>query len=104
MQLWKYENIQIYKYGKIQIYMKKNINVKNAKEWVKKVNTNMKNYKVTSNETLAKIQINKTKKKYVKMTNIQIYSNVHRKRFMWKYKRVYKKCIKNCIKKCIKSV
>ena len=71
MQLWKYENIQIYKYGKIQIYMKKNINVKNAKEWVKKVNTNMKNYKVTSNETLAKIQINKTKKKYIKIKNIK---------------------------------
>ena len=35
----KYENIKIYKVGNIQIYIKKNINVENVKEYVKKVNT-----------------------------------------------------------------
>ena len=33
-----YENIKLYKYGNIQMYMQKNINVKNVKEYEKKVN------------------------------------------------------------------
>ena len=33
-----YAKLKIYKYGDIQIYMQKNINVKNVKEYVKKVN------------------------------------------------------------------
>ena len=44
----------------MHIYMQKNINVKNVKEYIKKVNIHIKNYKVT----------NKTKKKY-------IYRNVY---------------------------
>ena len=33
-----YENIKLYKYGNIQMYMQKNIDVKNVKEYEKKVN------------------------------------------------------------------
>ena len=50
--------MKIYKYGNIQIYTKKNINVKNVKEYVKKVNIYIdiykytKSYKVTSNRNV----------------------------------------------------
>ena len=50
--------------------MQKNINVKNVKEYEEKVNIYIKNYKVTSNRNINK-EINKTKKKYIKITNIQ---------------------------------
>ena len=59
---WNYENLKIYKYGNIQIYMQKNINMKNVKECVKKVNIYMKNYKVTSNRNVDK-ETNKQNKK-----------------------------------------
>ena len=49
IEIYNYDNIKIYKYGNIQIYVQKNKNVKNAKEYVKKVNIYIKNYKVTSN-------------------------------------------------------
>ena len=38
MKVCNYENMKIYKYGNMQIYMKKKINMKNVKEYVKKVN------------------------------------------------------------------
>ena len=38
MKIYNYENIKIYKYRYIQIYMQKAINVKNVKEYVKKLN------------------------------------------------------------------
>ena len=38
MQILKNENIKIQKYGNIKIYMQKNINVKNVKAYVEKVN------------------------------------------------------------------
>ena len=52
--------MKIYKSGNIQIYTKKNINVKNVKEYVKKVNIYIyiyiykytKSYKVTSNRNV----------------------------------------------------
>ena len=68
----------------------------------------MKNYKVTSNETLAKIQINKTKKKYVKMTNIQIYNvyiYIYINMKIYKYIVMYiEKDLCESIKEYIKSV
>ena len=42
-----YESIKIYKYANMQIYMQKNINVKNVREYVKKVNIYI--YKKLSN-------------------------------------------------------
>ena len=50
--------------------MQKNKNVKNVKEYVKKVNINIyiKNYKLISNRN---IKPNQTKKEYIKATNIQ---------------------------------
>ena len=51
--------------------MKKNINVKNVKEYVKKVNIYIKNHKVTSNRNVNKDKPNKEKiyksNKYTKM-------------------------------------
>ena len=44
--------------------------MENAKEYAKKVNIYIKNYKVTSNGNLTKKQINETKEKYIKITNI----------------------------------
>ena len=52
MQLRQYENIKIYKNGNIQIYMQENKNVKNVKDYVKKVDIYIKNYKVTSNRNV----------------------------------------------------
>ena len=37
--------MKMYKYGNIKVYMQKNINVKNAKECVKKVNIYKKTVK-----------------------------------------------------------
>ena len=87
-----YENIKIYKYGNIQIYMQKNKNVKNVKEYVKKVNIYIKNYKVTSNRNVKpnKKRIYKSNK-YIEMCikiyiykheNKQIYRNACRKIFI----------------------
>ena len=67
MIIKKYENIQIWKYANIHV---ENINVKNVKEYVKKVNVCTKNYKVTSNRNVNKETNNQTKKKYIKATNI----------------------------------
>ena len=50
--------------------MQKNINVKNVR--VCKESTYIRSYKVTSNRNVNK-KINKTKKKYIKITNIQKY-------------------------------
>ena len=47
MKMLKYTIMIIWKY-------KKNVNVKNGKEYVKKVNISMKNYKVTSNRNANK--------------------------------------------------
>ena len=49
----------------MQIYMQKNINVKNIKEYVKKVDIYIKNYKITSNRN-----IKPNKEKYIKATDI----------------------------------
>ena len=48
----------------MQIYTKKNINVRNVKEYIKKVNIYMKNYKVTSTRNVNK-EINKQNKKNI---------------------------------------
>ena len=60
MITWKYKNIQK--------YMQKNINVKNVKEYVKKVNI-YKYIKIMKQHTIE--TLNQTKKKYIKATNIQ---------------------------------
>ena len=80
--VWKYENIKTYKYGNIQIYMQKNINAKNVKGCIKKVNTYMKKYKVTSNRNVNK-ETNKHNKekmyknsKYIEMC-IKMYENIY---------------------------
>ena len=56
MKIYNYKNMktQKYKYGNIHIYMQKNVNVKNVKKDVKKVNIYIKNYKVTSNRNVSK--------------------------------------------------
>ena len=46
------------------------MNVKNAKEYVKKVNIYIKNYKVTSNRNVNKETNKRNKEKYIKITNI----------------------------------
>ena len=54
--------------------MQKNINIKNVKEYVKKINirNHKVNYKVNYEiGTSAKKQINETKIKYIKVLNIQ---------------------------------
>ena len=69
--VWIYENIKIYKYGNMQICMEKNINVKNVKECVYKVNIYIyiytyiyiKNYKVTSNRNVNKGKNKQNKEK-----------------------------------------
>ena len=78
----------------MHIYMQKNINVKNVKEYIKKVNIHIKNYKVT-NKTKKKIYLQKCVWKYLKIyickhENMQIYRKVFRKIFMWKYKEYIK--------------
>ena len=52
IKIYNYENMKIYKYKNIQIYKQKNKNVKIVKEYVKKVNVYIKNYKVTSNRNV----------------------------------------------------
>ena len=52
IKIYNYDNIKIYKYGNIQIYIQKSQNVENVKEYVKKVNIYIKNYKVTSNRSI----------------------------------------------------
>ena len=56
MKIYNYKNMktQKYEYGNIHIYMQKNVNVKNVKKDVKKVNIYIKNYKVTSNRNVNK--------------------------------------------------
>ena len=51
--------------------MQKNINVKNVKEYVKKVNIYMKNFKVTSNRNVNK-ETNKQNKEKVYKNNKHI--------------------------------
>ena len=63
-----YENIKIYKYTNMQIYMYKNINVKNVKEYAKKVNLYIKNYKVTPNRNVNK-DTNKPNKEKIYKSN-----------------------------------
>ena len=41
-------------YENIKIYTQKNVNVKNVKEYVRKVNIYIKDYKVTSNRNVHK--------------------------------------------------
>ena len=54
------------------MYMQKNIKVKHVKEYVKKVNVYIKNYKVTSNRNVNKETNKQNKRKYIKIiTNIQ---------------------------------
>ena len=54
------------------MYMQKNIKVKHVKEYVKKVNVYIKNYKVTSNRNVNKETNKQDKRKYIKIiTNIQ---------------------------------
>ena len=64
MKIYNYENIKIYKYCNIQIYMQKNLNVKNAKQCVKKVIIYTKNYKATSNRKVSK-ETNKQNKENI---------------------------------------
>ena len=66
----------------MEIYMLKNIGVKNVKEYVKKVNIYIKNYKVTSNRNVNK-DTNKPNKekiyksnKYIEMC-AKIYKNIY---------------------------
>ena len=42
MKMKIHENIKLYKHGNIQMYMQKNIDVKNVKGYVKKVNIYIK--------------------------------------------------------------
>ena len=51
----------------MHIYMQKNINVKNVKEYIKKVNIHIKNYKVT----------NKTKKNIFIEMCMEIFKNIY---------------------------
>ena len=69
------KNIEIYKYGNIKIYMQKSKNVKNVKEYVKKVNICIKNYKVTSNRSFKpnKERIYKSNKEIEMCIKIYIY-------------------------------
>ena len=61
----------MYKYGNIQIYMQKNKNVKNVKEYVKKVNIYTKNHKIISNR-------NAKSNKYIEMCiKIQIHTYIY---------------------------
>ena len=57
MEIWKYK-----------IFKQKNINLKNVKKCVKKVNIYMKNYKVTSNRNIYR-ETNKQNKE-------KIYKNI----------------------------
>ena len=61
-----YENIKIYKYRNMKIYMQKNKNMKNIKNYIKKVSIYIykKNYKVTSNRNA------KPNKEYKKGINL----------------------------------
>ena len=62
--------MKIYKYEILQIHIQKNINVKNIKEYAKKVNVYMRNYKVQFNRNVSK-EINKqNKEKCLKITYI----------------------------------
>ena len=62
--------MKIYKYEILQIHIQKNINVKNVKEYAKKVNVYMRNYKVQFNRNVSK-EINKqNKEKCLKITYI----------------------------------
>ena len=56
--------------------MQKNINVKNVKEYVKKLDIYIKNNKVISNGNVNK-KTNKTKKRYLKIY-LEIYRNVYK--------------------------
>ena len=47
MRLWKYKIIQIWKYA--NVHVQKNIDLKNAKEYVKEANIYIKNYQATPN-------------------------------------------------------
>ena len=55
-------------YENIKIYTQKNVNVKNVKEYVRKVNTYIKDYKVTSNRNVHK-KTNKRNKEEVYKNN-----------------------------------
>ena len=72
-----YENIKRYKYEILQIHIKKNINVKNVKGYVKKVNVYMRNYKVQSNRNVNKETNKQNKEKYLKITYIYIYIYIY---------------------------
>ena len=56
--------------------MQKNINVKNVKEYVKKLDIYIKNNKVISNGNVNK-KTNNTKKRYLKIY-LEIYRNVYK--------------------------
>ena len=70
--------------------MQRNIDVKNVKEYVKKVNIYKKNYKVTSNGNVNK-ETNKRKKEKTYKTNkyremcIKIYKNIYTNMEIYKY-------------------
>ena len=55
-------------YENIKIYTQKNVNVKNVKEYVRKVNIYIKDYKVTSNRNVHK-KTNKRNKEEVYKNN-----------------------------------
>ena len=62
--------MKIYKYEILQIHIQKNINVKNVKEYAKKVNVYMRNYKVQFNRNVSKETNKQNKEKCLKITYI----------------------------------
>ena len=65
----------MYENMKIKIYMQKNINVKNVKGCVKKVNIYMNIYKVTSNR---KVNIDTKKQNKEKIYKNNKYTNIQK--------------------------
>ena len=86
--------------------MPKNINMKNVKDYVKKVNVHIKNYKTISNRTVNKETNKENKdriyknKKHIEMC-IKIYENIYASMKIYRYIEMH---VENYLCENIKSI